>query len=142
MKYLLSILGLALVIIFVTGYLGIQNTKMTTSADTTTPTTTTPDPTTPGQDTTPETTSSSITEADLATHNSQSDCWVSYQGRIYDITAFLPKHKGSAGAISPYCGTATEFEKAFVRQHGTSKVAMLMRMGVHMGDFTPLGTLQ
>jgi predicted heme/steroid binding protein len=83
-----------------------------------------------------------ISESELSTHNKQSDCWVAYKGKVYDITDFLPKHPGSAGAIAPYCGTSSEFETAFTRQHGTSKATMLMKVGVLMGDFDNMGNLQ
>jgi hypothetical protein len=83
--------------------------------------------------------SSGISAVDLATHDSLSDCWVAYKGKVYDITSFLPNHPGSAGAIVPYCGTSSEFETAFTRQHGTSKANLLMRVGVLMGDFDVVG---
>ena len=70
----------------------------------------------------------------LAGHNKQNDCWISYQGKVYDITSFLPKHPGSAAAISPYCGTSSEFEEAFSDQHGTSQVNKLIREGTYKGE--------
>lgn len=86
-------------------------------------------------------TSDTISETTLASHNSQSDCWISYKGKVYDVTAFLPKHAGSAQAIIPYCGTSSEFEEAFTQKHGTSKASMLMKVGVLMGDFQNVGSL-
>lgn len=74
-----------------------------------------------------------ITLQELSTHNVQEDCWVGFEGKVYDLTDFLPKHPGSAGAIAPYCGTAEEFAKAFASQHGASQIGRLERMGVMMG---------
>jgi len=71
---------------------------------------------------------------ELASHNSRNDCWIAYDGTVYDITSFLPKHPGSAGAIVPYCGTSSDFENAFSGQHGTSQVSRLFREGELMGD--------
>jgi cytochrome b involved in lipid metabolism len=82
-----------------------------------------------------------ISLTELSQHNSVSDCWVSYKGKVYDITSFLPRHPGTAGTISPYCGSATEFENAFTKKHGTSKVSVLMSVGVFMGDFDVIGEL-
>lgn len=82
-----------------------------------------------------------VLTTDLATHNTMQSCWVAYDGKVYDITAFLPKHKGSAEAIIPYCGTASEFEAAFVNQHGTRKVSLLMKVGVFIGDFETKGVV-
>jgi len=73
-----------------------------------------------------------ITE--LSNHNSKEDCWVAYQGKVYDITLFLPKHPGSADAITPFCGTSTEFENAFTDQHGTSKVNLFLKEGIYKGN--------
>ncbi len=58
-------------------------------------------------------------------HNTASDCWVAYDNKVYDITAFLPNHPGGAGQISPYCGTSGAFDTAFTNKHGTSKVPVL-----------------
>ena len=76
----------------------------------------------------------SIPLATLRKHSTQQDCWIGYQGKAYDITAWLPKHPGSAAAIAPYCGTAEEFEAAFKDQHGTSQVKRLLEEGILKGD--------
>jgi cytochrome b involved in lipid metabolism len=75
-----------------------------------------------------------ISASQLAQHNSTSNCWVAYNGKVYDITKFLPIHPGGTSRIIPYCGTSSEFEQAFTRQHGTSQVGRLMQQGQYMGD--------
>ena len=80
-----------------------------------------------------------ISVQQLSAHNKKSDCWVGYDGKVYDITSFLPRHPGSAGAISPYCGTSDDFTQAFTSQHGTKKVSMLMKVGTLVGDFDIIG---
>ena len=87
------------------------------------------------------TSKSLITSEDLAKHNSKSDCWVAYSDKVYDITTFLPHHPGSSAAIEPYCGTSDEFQKAFTKQHGTTKVSMLMQVGMLMGYFNKVGEM-
>lgn len=74
-----------------------------------------------------------VSRAELAKHNTQADCWISYKGTVYDITNWLPRHPGSADAIAPFCGTAEEFAAAFNGQHGTSKDKRLEREGVKEG---------
>ncbi len=74
-----------------------------------------------------------ISRAELAKHSTQADCWIGYKGTVYDVTNWLPRHPGSAGAIAPYCGTADEFATAFNRRHGTSKDAKLQKEGVKEG---------
>lgn len=79
--------------------------------------------------------SGTITKEALATHNTQADCWVAYNSTVYDITAWLPRHPGSAAAIAPYCGTEEEFTAAFNGQHGKSKDKRLEREGVNKGTY-------
>jgi len=44
----------------------------------------------------PVETPSGISLEELAVHNTRYDCWVAYNGKVYDITTFLPVHPGSA----------------------------------------------
>ena len=85
--------------------------------------------------------STGVTESVLADHNSETDCWVAYQGKVYDITSWLQKHPGGVNAILPYCGTSSQFEEAFTKKHGTTKVALLMKVGIFMGDLKYKGLL-
>ncbi|KAF9654240.1 hypothetical protein BDM02DRAFT_3182063 [Thelephora ganbajun] len=42
--------------------------------------------------------------SDVAQHNSPSDCWVIIDGKVYDVTDFLPKHPGGKQVILKYAG--------------------------------------
>jgi len=86
--------------------------------------------------------SSGVPLSELSKHSTVDDCWVAYDGKVYDITSFLPNHRGGINRILPYCGTADEFQKAFTKQHGTSKVKLLMNVGVLIGDFDVMGAVQ
>jgi len=77
----------------------------------------------------------SVDLAALQIHNSQDDCWVAYDSKVYDITDFLKKHPGGADTIIPYCGTSDGFIKAFEGKHGMSKVNVLEKEGIFIGDF-------
>ena len=83
-----------------------------------------------------------VSRIDLGMHNNSQSCWVGFQNKVYDVTSWLPRHPGSAQAILPYCGTAEEFEQAFIQKHGTKKVGLLMKVGVLIGDFIPQGNLE
>jgi len=74
-----------------------------------------------------------VTFSELSTHNSKSDCWVAYEGKVYDVTKFLPLHPGGTDAIAKYCGSASEFEQGFTKKHGTSKVSVLLQQ-IYKGD--------
>ncbi|KAL9126058.1 MAG: hypothetical protein Q9217_004836 [Psora testacea] len=41
---------------------------------------------------------------DLKKHNSQNDCWIAVQSKIYDITDYLPSHPGGSTIILKYAG--------------------------------------
>jgi cytochrome b involved in lipid metabolism len=79
---------------------------------------------------------------ELSKHNTSSDCWIAYDNKVYDITSFLPRHLGTSERILPYCGTKDEFTDAFIKKHGTTKVEMLMKVGVFIGDFDVIGSLE
>lgn len=80
-----------------------------------------------------------ITSNVLSQHSSRSDCWIVFEGKVYDLTSFLPKHSGGVQAIAQYCGT-NGFENAFIGQHGRSKISMLMKVGTLIGDFSVVGS--
>ena len=83
-------------------------------------------PPAPGNTVTPPTGgSAAISTAQLATHNKESDCWVGYDGEVYDITAFIPNHKNYQALIVPLCGSSGEFKAKFEGKHGLSKVSIL-----------------
>ena len=42
--------------------------------------------------------------AEVAKHNSASDCWMVISGKVYDVTSFLNSHPGGSGTMLPYCG--------------------------------------
>lgn len=76
-----------------------------------------------------------VTRNELSLHNTQGDCWVGYDSKVYDLTSWLPIHPGSAAAIAPYCGTYEEFQSAFTQQHRHSKVNMLEeQVGIYKGE--------
>ena len=45
-----------------------------------------------------------ITMADVAKHNSASDCWSAVSGNVYDLTAWISQHPGGSGSIVGMCG--------------------------------------
>ena len=85
-------------------------------------------------------TGKTISLSELALHNTETDCWVIYNGKVYDLTTWLTKHPGGVKAISPYCGTQG-FEAAFKAQHGNSKASLFMQVAKLMGDVEVKGTL-
>lgn len=77
---------------------------------------------------------SGIGLAELQAHNSKDDCWVVYKGSVYDVTSFLPDHKGGSKAIDKHCGSL-DFEDAFQKQHGNSKADLFMTVTTLEGEY-------
>ena len=71
--------------------------------------------------------------SELSQHDSIDDCWVSFEGKIYDLTKWLPLHPGGKEAILKYCGTSADFEKAFTEEHGRTKVYLLRQISAYKG---------
>jgi cytochrome b involved in lipid metabolism len=42
--------------------------------------------------------------AELSKHNTQSDCWMSINGHLYNFTPFFGQHPGGDSTLSKYCG--------------------------------------
>lgn len=40
----------------------------------------------------------------IASHNSEGDCWVIFEGNVYDLTDYLNAHPGGAQVIIDVCG--------------------------------------
>ena len=70
-----------------------NNTNNSTSNNNSNSTTTT---------TTPAT--SSLTSANVAKHNTNTDCWIIVNNRVYDISGYASSHPGGTRNITNYCG--------------------------------------
>ncbi len=79
-----------------------------------------------------ETKKSGFTVADVATHNSATDCYTIVGDKVYGLTDWISKHPGGEKAILGLCGVnATE---AFTKQHGTFQQAKDALAGYLIGD--------
>jgi flavocytochrome c len=62
-----------------------------------------------GAKTTASSSGGGLTEAEVAKHDKENDCWVILHGKVYDVTEFLPDHPGGKKAIMLFAGKdATE----------------------------------
>ena len=46
-----------------------------------------------------------ITDAELSLHASESSAWVAIDGGVYDVTEFLYDHPGGEDILLDHCGT-------------------------------------
>lgn len=58
----------------------------------------------------------SYTQAQIATHNTSSNCWLIINNNVYDVSTYLVQHPGGVSVVTPYCGK--EATQAFNTQGG------------------------
>lgn len=51
----------------------------------------------------PESEVNQISLAEVAVHNTKEDCWTAINGNVYDLTEYIPRHKGRDNIVSA-CG--------------------------------------
>lgn len=69
-----------------------------------------------------------FTAAEVATHNSASDCWLILDGKVYEVTDFIPSHPGGK-AILKGCG-----KDATQMFSGHPESAKAMKEKFYIGD--------
>jgi len=76
-----------------------------------------------------------VTLAEVAKHNTASDCWIIVDGKVYDVTSWVSKHPGGDAIILAYGGMdATDVYDAFHDVHEESHEKM--RAMFYVGDVT------
>lgn len=69
-----------------------------------------------------------IDAATLAEHDSLEDCWMAIDGKVYDLSDYIPQHPTPPSIMKPWCGReATEGmrTKGYGRDHSSAAWAML-----------------
>ena len=73
-----------------------------------------------------------LTLQEVAKHNSQSDCWLIIENKIYGVTNYLNSHPGGVSAIVSYCGK--DATQAFNVTMPHSQNAHNILVGFYIGD--------
>lgn len=47
---------------------------------------------------------SKFSQADVGKHSTESDCWVTVHGKVYDVTNYLDEHPGGPEIIMDLAG--------------------------------------
>ena len=56
-----------------------------------------------------------LSNAEIGTHNSKSDCWSIVNGNVYNLTSYVSRHPGGQSVIANICGK--DGSNAFTNQH-------------------------
>ena len=62
-------------------------------------------------------TSKTISLSEVASHDSESDCWMAVDGKVYEVTNFIKSHPGG-NVIVQGCGK--DASRLFSSEHGSS----------------------
>lgn len=57
---------------------------------------------------------SQIDGAEVAKHNSKTNCWIVLDSKAYDVTSFLSEHPGGAPIILKNAGSASTIARLMV----------------------------
>ncbi len=77
--------------------------------------------------------SKEITEMELSTHNNPEDCWIVYEGKVYDYSN-SPVHPNMAESFYQHCGNPSGFEEGAKERHKRSSEERVSRYGNYLGD--------
>ena len=72
-----------------------------------------------------------ITLAEIATHNTKADCWTTIEGKVYNMTSFIPSHPGG-DKILVVCGK--DGTQAFMNQHNNGQMQLNILSQLYIGD--------
>jgi predicted heme/steroid binding protein len=74
-----------------------------------------------------------ISIEELSLHDSQDDCWVVYEGKVYDITG-APRHPNMEKAFFSHCGGVSGFEEAAKARHNSSNENRVENYAAYVGE--------
>lgn len=75
-----------------------------------------------------------ISSTEVAGHNSRTSCWSTINGKVYDLTSWIPEHPGGEEAILELCGN--DGSAKFNGQHGGAVRQATILAGFKIGSAT------
>jgi cytochrome b involved in lipid metabolism len=80
-----------------------------------------------------------FTAAEVAKHNTSSDCWSVVSGQVYNLTSYVNGHPGGASVIKAICGK--DGSASFAGQHGSASKPNNTLAAFALGPLVSGGTL-
>lgn len=72
-----------------------------------------------------------FTLAEVAQHSTQESCYTAVDGKVYDVTSFIPNHPGGVQRIMQVCGK--DGTELFMGKHSESENALARLEGLQIG---------
>lgn len=72
-----------------------------------------------------------LSNAEISTHNSKSDCWSIVKGNVYNLTSYVSRHPGGQSVITNICGK--DGTNAFTNQHNNQGLPNNVLSGFLLG---------
>ena len=88
----------------------------------------------PAQTTNNSSTINTYAASEVATHSTKSDCWTSYNGKVYDITKYFGLHPAGNSTLLEMCGV--DSSSIFNSSHYHSSYATSLFLNYYIGDLT------
>ncbi|MCX6790981.1 MAG: cytochrome b5-like heme/steroid binding domain-containing protein [Candidatus Gribaldobacteria bacterium] len=80
-----------------------------------------------------------LTLVEIAKHNTQSDCWLLINNKVYSVASYLTAHPGGRNTILAYCGKEAS---AVFEGLPHSQNAHTLLAGYYIGDFGQTSSIQ
>ncbi len=77
-------------------------------------------------------TAASVTMEEFLKHNTPEDCWIIYEGKIYDYTD-APRHPKMDETFFKHCGKPSGFEQGAKSAHKKSSEERVANYGTYVG---------
>ncbi len=74
---------------------------------------------------------------ELSKHSAPKDCWVVIKNKVYDLTAYFPKHPAPDAVLAKYCGkNADEGWETKDKKRPHSRAAARLLKRYEVGDLS------
>ncbi|CDK27187.1 unnamed protein product [Kuraishia capsulata CBS 1993] len=78
-----------------------------------------------------------VSKKELSTHSTEDDCWISINGKVYDLSGFARKHPGGTNPILKYAGS--DASRIFNSLHAPGLIATALTPDLVVGEYLDSG---